>query len=132
MLLYYKGQPSSYFISTSGRKSSQGSSGRSNCGRRGSCSSIVATTTKLHIKQCALSGNFGVKYAPDCTISDLILQKFSREGLTEPSPDPSPPILSRDTPSIRASPSNFGRFAPSILPSPSVFLQSSETGHNNS
>ena len=34
-----------------------------------------------------------VKYAPVCTISKSILQKFSGEGLTEPPPQTPPPAL---------------------------------------
>ena len=82
--------------------------------------------TSGHIKLFAWSGKLDVKYTPDCTISESILQKIFGEELTELPPQTPPPLLSRASPSI------LGGFAHSIWASPSVFMPSSKTCHENS
>ena len=59
-----------------------------------------------------ISVDFSFRYTPNCTVSRSNFQKFSGEGLTEPSPQTPPPAFSRASPSVRASPSILGRFAP--------------------
>ena len=93
-----KANPRHIFISSSGRESSRG--GSSNCGRRGSCSSSVATTTKMAYWTVCLIRQFRCKVCTRLHHFRFDFAKFSGEGLTKPSPT----ILSRDTPSIRAPP----------------------------
>ena len=52
-----------------------------------------------------------LKHKLKLTVSSLIFQKFSREGLTEPPPQTHFPFFSRASPSVWASPSNLRRFA---------------------
>ena len=64
--------------------------------------------------------NFRLNYTADCTVSSMNFQKFSGEGLTEPSPQIPSPAQYRASLLIRASTSNLWRFAPSVWAWPSI------------